>query len=112
GLVKQMYEDKEKWTAVSDRADQLKKVYARGLRLKNAEMLKAAIKGLALTADYRVVPILIDGMYYEDDAEVQLEARRALCKISRKFNGFGTIFPEEASREQWEEEIERWKDWY
>jgi hypothetical protein len=112
GLIKQMYADKEKWTAVSERADQLKKIYERGLKLKNAEMLKAAIKGLSLTGDYRVVPILIDGMYYEDDPEVQLEARHALCKISRKFNGFGTIFPEEATKEEWEEEIARWTEWY
>jgi hypothetical protein len=112
GLIKQMYDDKDKWTAISDRADQLKKVYERGLKLQNAEMLKAAIKGLALTGDYRVVPILIDGMYYEDDPEVQLEARRALCKISRKFNGFGTIYPEEATAEEWMEEIERWSEWY
>jgi hypothetical protein len=112
GLIKQMYEDKEKWTAVSERADQLKKIYERGLKLKNAEMLKASMKGLALTGDYRVVPILIDGMYYEADPEVQLDARLALCKISRKFNGFGTIYPAEATKEEWEEEIARWKDWY
>jgi hypothetical protein len=112
GLIKQMYEDKEKWTAVSERADQLKKIYERGLKLKNPEMLRAALKGLALLGDYRVVPILIDGMYYEDDPLVQLEARLALCKISRKFNGFGTIYAGEATVEQWREEIERWKEWY
>lgn len=112
GLIKQMYQEKEKWTAVSEMADRYKKVYERGLKEKNAEVLKAAIKGLAFTGDYRVVPILIDAMYYEDDAEVQLSALRALCRISRKFNGFGIIYPEEATVDDWREEIERWKDWY
>jgi hypothetical protein len=110
GLVKQMYE--KKWTAVGEEGDRLKKIYERGIKTKNAEVIKAAMKLLALTGDYRVVPLLIDGMYYEDDAEVQLEARLALCKISRKFNGFGTIYPEEATKEEWEGEIARWKDWY
>ena len=32
--------------------------------------------------------------------------------MSRKFNGFGTIYPEEATKEQWEEEIARWREWY
>jgi hypothetical protein len=110
GLVKQMYE--KKWTAAGEEGDRLKKIYERGVKTKNSEVIKAAMKLLALTGDYRVVPLLIDGMYYEDDAEVQLEARLALCKISRKFNGFGSIYPEEATKEQWEEEIARWKDWY
>ena len=112
GLVKKMYEEKEKWTAVGEQGDQLKKIYERGVKLKSAEMIKAAMKGLAMTKDYRVVPILIDGMYYEDDADVQLEARRQLCVISRKFNGFGAIYPDEATKEEWEQEIERWKEWY
>ena len=45
-------------------------------------------------------------------AEVQLAAHQALCLISRKFNGFGAIYPEEATLEEWKEEIERWKKWY
>ncbi len=110
GLVKQMYE--KKWTAVGEEGDRLKKIYERGVKTKNAEVIKAAVKLLALTGDYRVVPLLIDGMYFEDDAEVQLEARLALCKISRKFNGFGTIYPEEATKDEWEQEIARWKEWY
>jgi hypothetical protein len=110
GLVKQMYE--KKWTAVGEEGDKLKKIYERGVKAKSSDVIKAAMKLLALTGDYRVVPLLIDGMYYEDDAEVQIEARLALCKISRKFNGFGTIYPEEATKEEWEEEIARWKEWY
>jgi hypothetical protein len=110
GLVKQMYE--KKWTAVGEEGDRLKKIYERGIKTKNSEVIKAAMKLLALTGDYRVVPLLIDGMYYEDDAEVQIEARLALCKISRKFNGFGTIYPEEATKEDWEGEIARWREWY
>lgn len=110
GLVKQMYE--KKWTAAGEEGDRLKKIYERGIKTKNSEVLKAAMKLLARTGDYRVVPLLIDGMYYEDDAEVQLEARLALCKISRKFNGFGTIYPEEATKEEWEQEIARWIEWY
>ncbi len=112
GLIRQRYEEREKWTAIGDKGDKLKKAYERGVKLKSPEVIKFAMKALAETGDYRVVPILIDGMYYEDDAEVQIEARKALCLISRKFNGFGTIYPEEATKEEWEGEIARWKDWY
>ena len=108
GLVSQMYE--KKWTAVGEEGDRLKKMYEKGVKAKDPEVIIAALKLLARTGDYRVVPLLIDGMYYEDEPEVQLEARKSLCKISRKFNGFGTM--DEATKTEWEEEIQRWRDWY
>ena len=83
---------------------------AEGFETKDSVAIKSALRNLALTGNYRVVPLLIEGMYYEDDAEVQLAARDALCLISRKFHGFG--YPEEPTLEEWLEEIEKWKAWY
>ena len=70
-----------------------------------------SLKALARTGDYRVVPILIDAMYCESDAEVLLAAHGALCVISRKFGGFGAS-PEEMTLKEWLDEIDRWKAWY
>ncbi len=108
--VQKVYE--KKWSAGGEEGDKLRKQYQKGLATKNSAVILLTLKQLALTGDYRVVPILIDGMYYEDDAEVQLAAHKSLCQISRKFNGFGAIYPEEASLEEWKAEIERWKQWY
>jgi hypothetical protein len=110
GALAKIYE--KKWSAGGDEGDKLRKYYQRGVATKNPELIKFAMKALALSGDYRVVPLLIDGMYYEDDAEVQLAAHQALCLISRKFNGFGAIYPEEATLEEWKAEIDRWKNWY
>ncbi len=112
GLLDQMYDSKNKWSAAGEQGAQLKRALEKSIKSKNSEGIKAILKALALTNDFRVVPLLIDGMYYEDDPEVQLEARRALCLISRKFNGFGKIYPEEATKEEWQDEIDRWVAWY
>ncbi len=112
GLLDQMYDSKNKWSAAGEQGAQLKRALEKSIKDKNSEGIKAILKALALTNDFKVVPLLIDGMYYEDDPEVQLEARKALCLISRKFNGFGKIYPEEATKEEWQAEIDRWVGWY
>src|SRR5207244_4267214 len=82
GLLKGMYT--KKWTAGGQDGDRLRRALEKGFETKNSAVIKAALKGLALTGDFRVVPLLIDGMYYEEDEEVMLAARDSLCLISRK----------------------------
>jgi hypothetical protein len=110
GLDKQLYQ--HKWTTAGEQGAQLKRALDRSISERNSEGIKATLKALALTNDLRVVPLLIDGMYYEHDPEVQLQARKALCLISRKFNGFGSLYPDEATAAEWQQEIDRWVAWY
>jgi hypothetical protein len=108
GILKQLYT--KEWKAMGNKGDALKKTFDKGVQTKNSAVIKASMKALAATGDYRVVPFLIEGLYYSDDSEVQMSARDSLCLISRKFDGFGqTDF---TSKEEWEAEINRWKKWY
>ncbi len=94
-----------------ERRDVLRRVLEKGYLANDSLIIKTALRGLAITGDYRVVPLLVDAMYYESESgDVQLAARRALCMISRKPNGFG--YSKKPSREEWAEEIDKWKAWY
>jgi hypothetical protein len=84
----------------------------KGYAAKDMDRIIAALKALARTHDLRVVPLLIDAMYYEDardeHRDVMLAARDALCLISRRFE------PKYTGKtvEDWETEIAKWKAWY
>jgi hypothetical protein len=67
-----------------------------------------ALKDLAQTHELRVIPLLIDAMYYDADAAVQLAARDALGLISRRVEGRYVG----SSDADWEAEISKWIAWY
>jgi hypothetical protein len=100
------------WIVFGPKAAAHWKELERGYAAKDTDRIIAAIKSLARTHDLRVVPLLIDAMYYEDVGDehraVMLAARDALCLISRRFEPKykGTTVAD------WEAEIERWKAWY
>ena len=97
-----------RFVLLSDDAAVLWSKLDRAYATKDADTITALLKVLARTGDYRVVPFLIDAMHYEDDEDVQLAARGALCLISRRFE------PKYAGAtvEDWEAEIARWRTWY
>jgi hypothetical protein len=80
----------------------------RGYRTQNSPQIMWALRALAQTHDLRVTPLLIDAMYYDDDADVQFAARDALMLISRRIAGRYTG----SSDADWEAEISRWIAWY
>jgi hypothetical protein len=81
-------------------------------KTRDPRRIKKAIVSLEETRDVRVVPYLIETMYYEDDAEVQLAAYDALCQLGHRPEGFGAPDPREATVAEWVAEIEQWKSWY
>jgi len=103
GLIQKMY--RKEWKVGEKDITIVKKM----IESDNPKVRRDGMKLLAATDDYRVVPLLIRGLYDENE-EVQLAALEALCKISRKFNGFGWYA--QPTDEKWAEEIEKWKQWY
>jgi len=103
GLIQKMY--RKEWKVGEKDITIIKKM----IESDDPAVRRDGMKLLAATDDYRVVPLLIRGMYDEDE-DVQLAALEGLCKISRKFNGFGWYA--EPTDEKWAEEIEKWKQWY
>lgn len=97
------------------------------------EVRRTALWALGRSGDVRHVPLLIDALQ-DADADVMVEARNALCAISRKPQGFGSNghpyagLPENAddaersrARAEWLADagseydgtrIERWQRWY
>lgn len=94
----------------SERLGVCRLALAKAIKEKDPITIKVALRCLAISGDLRMVPLMIDAMYYEDAGHdtVQLAARDSLCLMSRKFlgkyAGSGTT--------DWESEIERWKAWY
>jgi hypothetical protein len=94
--------------SAEDRHDILRRLLDKGYLAKDTVVIKTALRGLALTGDYRVVPRLIDAMYYDESPDVQRTARQSLCLISRRFEPKYTG----TTDEEWQAEIDKWKAWY
>lgn len=69
----------------------------------------AAVKALVLNGNLDDVPMLILAMD-DPDPEVMIAARDGLCRLTRRFSGFGP--PDDATPEERRLSIERWKQWY
>lgn len=99
------------------------------LRMANhpkAEVRRVAVWALGHTGNIDVVSVLMKALEKDPDLDVAIEARNALCFLSRKPQGFGLPahpqerFPEGATKEQrlriiaqWREQaVDRWKKWY
>lgn len=91
----------------------------------NVEVRRTAIWALGRTEDLKQAKLLIDALD-DPDVDVMVEARNALCILSRKPLGFGLPespfdkLPESATPEQkqaavkqWREKLkENWQNWY
>ena len=89
------------------------------------DVRRTAFWALARCNDLRVAPVLIQGLM-DPDFDAAVEARNALCVLSRRPRGFGlpddliAKLPEGASQaekdsafEKWrDDDIRRWRDWY
>jgi len=100
------------WISLGPKAVRPWKELERGYESRDTGQIIEALRALARTHDLRVVPLLIDAMYYEDEKDekrtVMLAARESLCFISRRVEGRyrgSTV-------EDWENEIAKWKAWY
>ena len=90
-----------------------------------SEVRRTAFWALGRCNDLRVVPLLLKGLL-DADFDASVEARTALCMLSRRPRGFGLLddvlekLPETATPderdavvEKWRrEDATRWKDWY
>jgi hypothetical protein len=102
-------------------ADKLKSL----MKHPNADVRKAACWALGRTGDFKLIPIMLDGIR-DPSIDVNVEAIAALRYISRKPNGFGETFdplkglPENASPDErvrvvneWRQKaINSWSGWY
>ena len=89
------------------------------------DVRRTAFWALGRCNDLRVAPVLIQGLI-DADFDAAVEARNALCVLSRRPRGFGlpddliAKLPEGASQaekesafERWrDEDIRRWREWY
>ncbi len=89
------------------------------------EVRRTAFWALARCNDLRVAPVLIQGLM-DADFDAAVEARNALCVLSRRPRGFGlpddliAKLPENAAQaekdsafEKWRDaDIRRWREWY
>ncbi len=94
-------------------------------RDKRVDVRRTAYWGLGRCNDLRISPILIQGLL-DPDFDVAVEARNALCVLSRRPRGFGlpddliATLPENAGQvekdtafEKWRrEDHQKWKQWY
>jgi hypothetical protein len=90
-----------------------------------SEVRRTAFWALGRCNDLRVVPLLLKGLL-DADFDASVEARNALCMLSRRPRGFGLLddvlekIPETATPderdaiiEKWRrEDASRWKEWY
>lgn len=93
---------------------------------KRTEVRRTAMWALGRTDDLRVAKPLIAALRNDNNVDVMVEARSALCVLSRRPRGFGfpvgpyDDIPEDASDEQkmaalkqWRAIVfEAWRDWY
>lgn len=91
---------------------------------RSPSVRKVAVWALGRTGNIDVVTVVMNALEKDPDLDVAVEARNALCWLSRKPRGFG--LPEqpdvanatdEADKlriiERWREDaVERWKKWY
>lgn len=89
------------------------------------DVRRTAFWALARCNDLRVAPVLIQGLM-DPDYDAAVEARNALCVLSRRPRGFGlpddliAKLPQGASQaekesafERWrDEDVRRWREWY
>ncbi|NOX53402.1 MAG: hypothetical protein GXP27_02990 [Planctomycetes bacterium] len=85
------------------------------------EVRRTAMWALGRCEDIRLAPILIEGLK-DPDLDVAIEARNALCTLSRRPLGFGLPDaprgpkggpPDEAAIQKWRAEaVKRWTAWY
>lgn len=89
------------------------------------DVRRTAFWALGRCNDLRVAPILIQGLL-DADFDAAVEARNALCVLSRRPRGFGlpddviAKLPESASQaekesafERWrDDDVRRWREWY
>jgi len=78
-------------------------------RDERPEVRRVALWALARAADYQGAPALI-GALRDEDAGVRNAARDGLILLSRKPGGFG--LSDEPSREELEQAVAKWQDWY
>ena len=76
---------------------------------ESPEARAAAVRALGASGDMENVPTLIFALT-DPDAQIVLEARDGLRRISRKFSGFG--LPDEPTPVQRDEAVKKWKAWY
>ena len=80
----------------------------------NVEVRRTAIWALGRSGDVRLVPLLLKGLE-DPDVDVMIEARNALCWISRKPLGFGLSpspfdgIPQQASKGQRRRAVDKWR---
>lgn len=91
---------------------------------KNPEVRRVAVWALGRTGNIDVASALMGALESDPDLDVAIEARNALCWLSRKPNGFGMPgkpkFPDGATKAQrrgaadeWRSAVvQRWKKWY
>lgn len=101
---------KKKGTSLGEKIELARQMLENGYKTKNEKLINQGLRSLAQTGDYRVVPMLIDGLYFDAIPQVQISAQQALCLISRKFTGFG--IKESYNTDEWKEEIANWEAWY
>ena len=90
----------------------------------HAEVRRTALWGLGRSGNVRIVPLLLDGLR-DNDVDVMVEARNALCTVSRKSRGFGfPVNPLQAASDmsdeararaadEWREKVlDRWNSWW
>jgi hypothetical protein len=89
------------------------------------DVRRTAFWALARCNDLRVAPVLIQGLM-DPDFDAAVEARNALCVLSRRPRGFGlpddlisklpataSSAEKDAAFERWrDEDIRRWREWY
>lgn len=104
-----------------DAISQLPPKESRVLATQHAEKLRAMLRGdspeakvtvaktLGRSGDLSNVPALIL-LLSDENAAVVLEARDALRRLSRRFDGFGLT--EESGEVERDKAIQAWKDWY
>lgn len=78
-------------------------------RDERPEVRQVALWALARAADYQGAPALIRALR-DKDSGVRNAARDGLILLSRKPGGFG--LPPEPSREELEQAVAKWQDWY
>jgi len=88
------------------------------------DVRKVAVWALGRTGDIDIAGLIMDALENDPDLDVAIEARNALCWLSRKPNGFGLPetpeFPPGADKSEklriateWRREaVRRWKTWY
>ncbi len=82
---------------------------------KNPEVRKVALWALGRTGNISDARVMVEALKNEDNVDVLIEARNALCYLSHKSNGFGISpnpfdgIPEDATQAQKDKAMAKWK---